>query len=159
LELENHGRVRQIGLLRPTRVQFTDPADRLAIEVNTRAAARMHRGMFHRLETQSTGTGAEQRQYIHFDVVKVNLAYRRTPLLFDGGPPGSTGQTQWLADTGDREWAVLLGRIAQEHAAQFEDTNTRLLAVGVVVDVGHQAGDQARTHDRQMARDRVEQAH
>src|SRR3546814_11840834 len=47
-------------------------------------------------------------------------------------------------------------RIAPEHPAQLENTHPRLLAVGVVLDVGHQAAAQARTHPGHRASNLLE---
>ena len=74
VQLEHHRRVRQVGLLRPARVQFTDPANLLAIQRDAGAAARMQRGMGRGFEAQAGATGAEQRLDVHLHVVEIDLS-------------------------------------------------------------------------------------
>ena len=48
----------QVGLLRPARVQFADPADDLAIQRDAGAAAAVQRGMRGGLEAQAVAARA-----------------------------------------------------------------------------------------------------
>ncbi|ABA47491.1 hypothetical protein BURPS1710b_1895 [Burkholderia pseudomallei 1710b] len=138
-------------------MQLTDPADRMAVDFDPRAAARVQRRMLGLHETR--GNRREQRLEIALHVEVIDLARRRAPLLFDDRPVCERADALRLRIALDRELARLHRRIGDEHAPGLEHAHALGAAVQVVAQHADEAAEQRRAHHRQLARDRVQQAH
>src|SRR3546814_12584714 len=79
----------QIALLRPAWMQLAQPAYVFAIELQSGRTARMQSRMGIGKALQATRLSAQQAFHIFLDVVEIDLAHTRTPLLFNRRPPRS----------------------------------------------------------------------
>src|SRR3546814_5291255 len=96
----------QNALLRPARMQLAQPAYVFAIELQSGRTARMQSRMGIGKALQATRLSAQQAFHIFLDVVEIDLAHRRTPLLFHRRPPGGPGKTLRLMYACNRQITV-----------------------------------------------------
>ena len=85
-------------------MQFTDEADRHAVEQHAGAAARVHGRMLGCLEGRHARR--QQRLDIALDIEEIDRAGRQAPLLLLGIPPGQRGNAHRLVKAGHRGLAV-----------------------------------------------------
>ena len=140
-----------------TRVQFPDPADGRAIQLDPGGPPRMQRRVRRLHEPRLSRRN--QRFDVTLEIEEVDRpAGTDAPLLVERRAEGDRADVHRLANAADVEIAVLDGRIAREHPPDLEHPHPGLFSIEVVADVGDEAADQRRTHDGELARDRVQEA-
>ena len=155
-KLENDGRMRQVESLRNARVKLADEADA--------ALAHKDRGGAARVETREDlcfKSGLKRRDEafnVALHVVEVDHARRLAPLNVVGRTIREAGKMLRLTHALHRPRTVDNGRIREEHAAELEETDALGAAVEVVLQDVDESAQELRAHDRELARDRVEEA-
>ena len=102
---------------------------------------------------------ADERLQVGLAVVEVHRPRLLRPLRLDHRTVGRGADPDRLAQPAHRYGPILGARIPQEHAADLEHPDALDLARLVVAQVRHQRADQRAAHHRELAGDRIEQAH